>query len=219
MVSFHCKDGADGHAYMLSAASKSDKYVFMIHEWWGLNDYIKKEAESLQAELGSDVNICALDLYDGKVATTREAAGKYMQEANETRIRAIVSGAIEMVGPKAHVATVGWCFGGGWSMQTTLMLGKQAAGCVMYYGMPETDDKKLSDLNVPVLFIHAKKDKWINDDVVKAFEERMKRLSKTLSVKSYDADHAFANPSNPIFDKDAASDAHAKCVAFLKERL
>ncbi len=216
MTSFEC-EGGSGHAYYIKSPHKTNRTLFVIHEWWGLNDYVKREAEKLQEALG-DVNIMALDLYDGKVATTRDSAAKYMAAANEQRVRAIINGAIRMAGPDARICTIGWCFGGGWSMQSTLMLGEQAAGCVIYYGMPESDEKKLASLGVPVLFIFAKKDGWINTEVVHGFEERMKRLHKDLSVKSYDAEHAFANPSNPIYDKAAADDAHENVVRFLKTR-
>ncbi len=218
MIHFDCADGNTGQAYELKAQNPTNQWVFVIHEWWGLNDHVKHDAEQLQQDLGN-VNVLALDLYDGKVASTRDSAAKYMSEANETRIRSIISGAIAHVGEEAHVCTIGWCFGGGWSLQGSLMLGKQAGGCVMYYGMPEADEKKLATLSVPVLFIFAKKDAWINANVLKSFEERMKRLHKKLSVHSYNADHAFANPSNPIYDKEATEDAHKHTVAFLREQI
>ncbi|MCX6142037.1 MAG: dienelactone hydrolase family protein [Ignavibacteriales bacterium] len=217
-ITFKTADGVDGRGFEIKAARETNATIFMIHEWWGLNDYIKQEAEKLQKELGN-VNVIALDLYDGKVATTQQEAGKYMGEAKEERIRAIIRGALDYVGSKAKVGTIGWCFGGGWSLQTALMVGKQTSACVMYYGMPETDVEKLKTINGPVLGIFAKKDGWINTDKVKEFEANMKRASKKLTVKTYDADHAFANPSNPKFDKDAAADAHKAALAFLKKNL
>jgi carboxymethylenebutenolidase len=142
-----------------------------------------------------------------------------MGEAKEERIRAIIKGALDYAGSKAKVGTIGWCFGGGWSLQTALMAGKQTSACVMYYGMPETDVEKLKTINGPVLGIFAKKDGWINPEKVKEFEANMKLASKKLTLKMYDADHAFANPSNPKFDKEAAADAHKVAVAFLKKNL
>lgn len=217
-ITFKTADGVDGKGFEIKAPKETNATVFMIHEWWGLNDYIKQEAEKLQKELGN-ANVIALDLYDGKVATTQQEAGKFMGEAKEERIRAIIKGALEYVGSKAKVGTIGWCFGGGWSLQTALMAGKQTSACVMYYGMPETDVEKLKTINGPVLGIFAKKDGWINTEKVKAFEANMKKASKKLTLKMYDADHAFANPSNPKFDKEAAADAHKAAVVFLKKNL
>jgi carboxymethylenebutenolidase len=217
-ITFKTSDGTDGRGFEIKAANESNKYLFVIHEWWGLNDYIKQEAERIQKEL-ENVNVIALDLYDGKVATTQQEAGKYMSEAKEDRIRAIIKGALDYVGPKAQIGTIGWCFGGGWSLQSALMGGKQIVACVMYYGMPETDQAKLKTLNGPVLGIFAGKDGWITPAKVKEFESAMKKASKRITVKSYDADHAFANPSNPKFDKTATADAHKRAMEFLKKYL
>jgi carboxymethylenebutenolidase len=190
-ISFPTKDSLEGKGFFVKADSETNNYLFVIHEWWGLNDYIERESEKLQTELG--VNVLALDLYDGKVATTAEQAGKLMQSVSEERAKAIINGAIQYVGAKAKIGTVGWCFGGGWSMQTSLLAKKQAVGCVIYYGMPEKDSSKLAALNCDVLGIFGTKDKWISPVVVQEFEKNMKKANKTLTVKNYDADHAFAN--------------------------
>lgn len=107
-----------------------------IQEWWGLNDYIKSESEILSREL-DNVNILAIDLYDGRVAATPDSAMKLMQLAKTDRLENIIKGALAYAGTDAKIYTIGWCFGGMWSLQTTLLAGKQAAGCVMYYGRPK----------------------------------------------------------------------------------
>ena len=55
--------------------------------------------------------------------------------------------------------------------------------------------------------------------VVGDFEQNMKDVGKKATVYEYDAEHAFANPSNPIYNKEAADDAHSKAVAFIKQRM
>jgi len=130
-----------------------------------------------------------------------------------------VKGAINYAGKNAKIGTVGWCFGGGQSLQATLTAGKQAVATVMYYGMPEDNVERLKTLSNDVLFIFAVKDKYINADVVKKFEGNMKAAGKNLTVKTYEADHGFANPSNPIFDKTSAEDAYRNTIEFFKARL
>lgn len=218
IITLKTSDGTDGRAFEVKAASETNRYLFVIHEWWGLNDYIQQEAEKLQKELGS-VNVLALDLYDSKVATTREDASKYVREVKEDRIRAIINGALDYAGPKARIGTIGWCFGGGWSLQSALMGGKRVLACVVYYGMPETDVEKLKTLNAPVLGIFGEQDKGITPAKVKEFEAAMTKAHKKLTVKMYNADHAFANPSNPKHDKAATEDAHKRTVEFLKKNL
>ncbi len=115
--------------------------------------------------------------------------------------------------------TIGWCFGGGWSLQTALIGGKQVLGCVMFYGMPETDVNKLKTLNCDVIGFFAEKDGWITPKVVDTFKDNMKVAGKKVSTFEYDAEHAFANPSNPHYNKEATTDAYSKAIPFIKERM
>jgi len=220
MITFKCADGVDANAYLLTAKKKTNNWIFVFQEWWGLNDNIKRQAEDLFKDLGN-VNVIALDLYDGKVATDRETAGKYMQEFKQERGNTIVKGAIAYAGKDAKIGTVGYCFGGGQSMQAALTSAKQAVACVIYYGMPEEDVTKLKTLNCDVLMIWATKDQWINKDMVDKFEANMKSADKKLIIKSYDAGHGFANPSNPMgsYDETAYKDSYKNTLEFFKGRL
>ena len=142
-----------------------------------------------------------------------------MQGLNNERAVNIIKGAYNYVGSSAKVFTLGWCFGGGWSLQTALLGGNQVKGCVMYYGMPEQDVNKLKTIQCDVIGFFAKKDQRITPEVVHQFEQNMKAANKNVTVYEYDAQHAFANPSNPVFDKAARDDAYNKEIAFLKERM
>lgn len=217
-IHFSTPDGAQGYGWEIKSKVHTLNYLLVFHEWWGLNDYIKEEAENLWKVLGR-VNIIAVDLYDQKVAATREDAVKYMQEVRTERAEAIIRGAIAYAGKNAEIYTLGWCFGGGWSLQAAILAGKQAYGCVMYYGMPEKNIEKLKTLQTGVLGIFANKDKFITPAVVDEFVENMKKAGKTLVVRRYDADHGFANPSNPVFDKQAKEDALLAELSFLKSRI
>lgn len=219
MMEFPSTDGKPGSAYFLKAADGGTDYLFVIHEWWGLNNHIKQEAERLQAELGGNINVMALDLYDGKVATNREDAGKYMQATSEERAAAIIEGAINLAGKEAKIATIGWCFGGGWSLKSSILAGEQGAGCVIYYGMPVQEADKLKPLEADVLGIFAEKDGWITPEVVNNFMETATGAGKDVTVHQFDAEHAFANPSSERYDAAAASKANALALEFLKERL
>lgn len=217
-VSFKAADGSTAMGYEIRSKKKSNKWLFVIQEWWGLNDYIKNESETFYKDLG-DVNVIALDLYDGKIAATADSAMKLIQSAKTERLESIIKGAIAYAGTDAKIYTVGWCFGGMWSLQGTLLAGKQAAGCVMYYGRPENNIEKLKTLNCDVIGFFGNKDRSPSPEVVNKFEADMQTAGKKLIAHKYDAGHGFANPSNPVFNKEAAADAHAKAVAFLKERM
>ncbi len=218
MASFPTPDGSTGNAYTLKSDAPSNKYVFVIHEWWGLNDHIKQEAEYLFNEL-ENVHVMALDLYDGKVADDRKKAGEYMSAVKPERCEAIINGALAVAGNDAKVATIGWCFGGGWSLRSSILAGKEAVGCVMYYGMPVEKADELAPLQADVLGIFAKEDGWINEKVVGKFEGLAKATGKKLDVHWFDGAHAFANPSSPRYNDAAAQEANGLALAFLKEKL
>jgi carboxymethylenebutenolidase len=131
MITFETPDGKQGSAYALFKPGAGTKYLFVFHEWWGLNDYVKKESERLFQEL-QDTHVIAIDLYDGQVASTREDAAAYMQALTTERATSIIRGAIDYADMlsqgKAEMATIGWCMGGGWSLQAGILAGDKKQG-------------------------------------------------------------------------------------------
>jgi len=210
--------GAPTQVHLFRAAGTPQATIIVIHEWWGMNDHVIATAQQLHEDLGKKVDVVVVDLYDGIIATTREAASMAMQNADEERITDILSAVIG--GARSpNIGTIGWCFGGGWSLQTALLAGSKAKACVMYYGMPEKSVDRLKQLQAPVLGIFASKDKWISPQVVEAFQANMMSAEKSLTVKVYTADHAFANPSNPHFDDSSARDAWENTLDFFSLHL
>lgn len=218
MITFNTEDGKSANGYFIKSDKPTEKFIFVFHEWWGLNDYVKKESDELKEKLG-DVNILAIDLYDGNVADNREDAAKFMQSVKDERALNIIRGAINFAGKDAKVGTIGWCFGGGWSLQASILLGKQGRACVMYYGIIQNTPETFKELNAPVLGIFAEKDGWVNPEVYGNLEKNLKSAGKKITVKSFNADHAFANPSNAKFDKNATKTAKNLTIKFFKENL
>lgn len=218
MITFKTDDGKKANAYYIKSPKASNKYIFVFHEWWGLNDYIKKESDELYEKLGN-VNILAIDLYDGNVAYTRDDAAKFMQSVNPERAISIIKGAIKFAGGKASVGTIGWCFGGGWSLQTSIMLAKQGKACVVYYGIIDNTPETFKNLNAPVLGIFAEKDNWITPEVYEKLEKNLNDAGKKVKIWSFNANHAFANPSNSNFNEVATTKAKELTLDFFKENL
>lgn len=217
MVTLNIENGENAQAYLIKAEGGSDKYLFVFHEWWGLNDHIKRQAEKIYQDL-EDINVLALDLYDGKVASTREKAQQFMQATTDERGKAIIDAAMKYAGQNASIGTIGWCFGGGWSLQAAIMLQESARACVMYYGMPVMDVNQLKQLETPVLGIFAQKDGWINPQKVAEFEKAMQEAGQVAMVYMFDANHAFANPSQEAYAPAAADEAYTITIDYLKER-
>jgi carboxymethylenebutenolidase len=214
MIKFAVPAGDSARAYLVRADQPTDKYLLLFHEYWGLNDYIKKEADMWSAKL--NVNVIALDLYDGQVASKSEEAVKLMQGNNPKRSEAIIAAVPGYTGNKADFRTMGWCFGGGWSLKAALVLKEKVKACVMFYGMPEKDQAVLKTLSTDVLFIHPLKDQWITSDVTKEFEDNMLAAGKKVEVHHYDADHAFANPSSPRYNESAAKESRMVVENYLQ---
>jgi carboxymethylenebutenolidase len=119
-----------------------------------------------------------------------------------------------------RVGTIGWCFGGGWSLATALLLPDKIDATVIYYGRLVTDPEKLRPLAMPILGHFGSLDQGIPVAGVRAFEKALKDLGKEVEIHVYEgADHAFANPSGGRYQAEAATDAWGKTVAFFARHL
>lgn len=183
--------------------------ILVIHEWWGLNDNVKAMTRRLA---GEGYVALAVDLYEGKVATNPDEA-KALMEDSLTKLRRQVDnlqGGYNYLGESfkaPKIGVIGWCYGGGWSLEAGLNVpGLDAV--VMYYGRVVTDPAELKDLEAPLLGLFGENDKSLPTADVKAFEAKLKELGKEATIVIYPgADHAFANPSGGNYNPEAAADA------------
>jgi len=219
MIRFPTPDGKQGGAFYVPSPKPANKVLIIFHEWWGLNDYIKQEAERWQEKLGGNIDVYAIDLYDGKVGTTPDEAGKLMHALTQQRGDAIIKGLLQKIGSNKKIATLGWCMGGSWSFTGAVAAGRQCVGCVMYYGFPEQDTKRIRPLQADVLYVRGDKDKSIPENAVLGFQQLVQATGQSFSLHRFDAPHAFANPSNPAYDKKLVATAEALTLAFLKKKL
>ncbi|MBS3101956.1 dienelactone hydrolase family protein [Candidatus Woesearchaeota archaeon] len=196
--------------------------VIMIHEWWGLNQNIKNMAHELA---GQGYVVLAVDLFDGKVAETPEEARGYSSKARNNMDRTLwhLKSAVSFLREsdfvsKDNIASMGWCFGGGMSLQ--LSLNEDLAATVIYYGNLETNESKLSNINWPVLGVFGEEDTGIPVSSVNEFDAALDDLGVENEIYIYEGvGHAFANPSNPGHDPEKTEDAWKKTVAFLDRNL
>ena len=216
-ITFKTPDGVDAKGYVIKAKKKSNKWLFVYQEWWGLNDYIMRQADVFYADLGENINVLALDMYDGQTSNDPKVAGQLMQGAKPERLNSIMKGGVMYAGKKAKIANVGWCFGGGLSLQSALIGGKQTIGSVMYYGMPEKDVEKLKTLNSDVLGLFATETR-ISKEVIEEFAVNMKTAGKKLEYKIFNGVHGFANPSNPKYDEALSKEAYGMALGYFKKK-
>jgi carboxymethylenebutenolidase len=193
--------------------------VIMIHEWWGLNDNIKEMAEKLASH---GYVVFAVDLYDGQAATTSEEARKLVTSFDKNNGIHNMNSAMSYLGENysiKKIASIGWCFGGGQSLNLALNNNDMDA-TVIYYGSLVTDTETLSAINWPVLGIFAELDKGITIDTVRDFEKSLNDLGIQNQVIIYPGvDHAFANPSGDRYAPKESQDAWQKTLEFLHSTL
>lgn len=196
--------------------------IVVIHEWWGLNDWVKEQSAKL-ADQGYIT--LAIDLYRGKVATTPEEAHEMMRGVPEDRAKRDLHAAVEFLAAQSNVrkdriGSVGWCMGGGYSLDVALQEPTLRAA-VINYGRLATDTESLKAINASVLGIFGGQDKGITVDDVQQFAKTLKQLGKKVDVTVYpEAGHAFENPNNKAgYRAEDAADAWKRTVNFFADTL
>jgi carboxymethylenebutenolidase len=224
-VTYATVDGTPVMGYLARPADVAEPLpaLIVIHEWWGLNDNIRMMTERLA---GEGYTALAVDLYNGEFAedpqTARglvEAVSQNPQLAQENLRQAYQY--LEREQSATAIASIGWCFGGSWSLNTALLLPDQLDAAVIYYGgQLETDPDRLSSLQMPILGIFGAMDDNPSVETVRRFESALNAADKSTEIYIYPgADHAFANASGMNYDPEAAEDAWERTTAFLEQHL
>ncbi|MBI4164225.1 MAG: dienelactone hydrolase family protein [Acidobacteria bacterium] len=215
--------GEQFQAYLVrpDAAGPSPALI-LIHEWWGLNDQVKGEARKF-AEQGFVA--LAPDLYHGSVTGDPSMAHELMRGLPQDRGVRDLKAAFAFLAARADVrkdkiGSVGWCMGGGYSLQLAVNEPKLAA-CVVNYGAMPTSREDIQKIQAPVLGNFGAEDRGIKPEAVQAFEKAMKAASKSVDIKIYPgAGHAFHNANNKLgYHQTAAEDSWKRTLAFLDKTL
>jgi len=194
----------------------------VIHEWWGLNEGVEAMADRIAAE---GYIVLAVDLFGGKSAATPAEARDLMlrvvenpEQANENLRQAYDF--VKNTAGAPRIGSLGWCFGGGWSLNTALLFPDELDAAVIYYGQVTSDEERLRPLNVPLLGIFAADDSGIRVESVREFEDALERLRKDFDIRIFDGvGHAFANPTGNNYDAESANEAWGLVVEFLRSNL
>lgn len=195
--------------------------IIVIHEWWGLNDNVRAMADRLA---GEGYMVLAIDLYSGETADSPAGARALMLQVVEDPgpAKDNIRGAYEFLKTAGapRIGSLGWCFGGGWSLGAAQLFPDDLDATVMYYGQVTDDEEKLRPINTPILGLFAADDTGIKVESVEAFGAALERLRKDHEIHVYPGvGHAFANPTGSNYDPEAATDAWAKTLEFLGRHL
>ena len=167
--------------------------VILVQEYWGINEHIR----DLAGRYADEGYLCvAPDLFRGRVAADKDEASALMQalriEDGIEIIRKALDAAEETYGVK-QFAINGFCMGGTFALRAACEIPELKAAAPFYGDIPE--ENILKNLKVPTLFIAGKRDAWINETRVNQLKDVAAKYNLPVEVISYDADHAFANPS------------------------
>jgi len=196
--------------------------IIVIHEFWGLNDWVKEQAQNFAAE---GYVALAVDLYRGKVGTTQDEAHILMRGLPDDRGMRDLEAAFTYLASRPDVdakkiGAIGWCMGGSWSIRLAEDQPKLAAFVVNYGALP-TDPATIAKITAPMLGNFGADDGGITPESVHAFEAAMKAAGKNPDLKLYEgAGHAFQNPNNKAgYRREATEDAGKRITAFFQKYL
>lgn len=212
------KSGREVAAFLALPERTPAPAVMLVHEWWGLNDQIKAVAREFAAE---GFVALAIDLMNGEVATIRNNAKRQMGRVGRTETLELSGKWLRWL--KTHpdvngkLATIGWCFGGGWALSAATV--EPVDATVVYYGRVNHPTGELRHLKGPVMGHFATHDLWINRDMVTLFEVGMLRAGKRSITHWYRAGHAFANPTRSRYDRKNAVLAWKRTLEFFRKEL
>lgn len=205
--------------YLVEPIKKKSAYpgVVMIHEWWGLNEYVKDTARSLARE---GYRVLAVDLF-GTVATTAEQARAQVAALDTKKAQNNLDAAVVYLrtSGSSKIASLGWCFGGGQAFNLAVS-GTPVEATVIYYGAIATSTDTLSKVSAPILGIFGELDRTISTTTVRAYHDGLVSLNKPRRTIVYPGvGHAFANPSNVGFAQKETAHAWNLTLNFLNHYL
>jgi carboxymethylenebutenolidase len=221
-VSYKSGDETVNALLYLPAGPGPHPAIVLVHEWWGVTDWIKAQAQDF-----ADHGYVALvpDLYRGKSTADPAVAHELMRGLPEDRaVRDLVAAAGYLATRNDvrndRIGTVGWCMGGEYALQLTLA-DKAIRAVAINYGALSTDKPALVAMQAAVLGNFGALDRGITTDDVRQFETTLKSAGKTPDIKIYpDAGHGFENPANKDGYRPAdTEDAHKRMLAFFRDTL
>lgn len=202
--------------------------VLVIHEIFGLTDWVRGVADQLAAEgfiavapdflSGKGPNGGATDSFEEGKA--REAIRTLSADDVVARLDAAREYAIKLPAAKDKVATIGFCWGG---TQSFIYATRQPQlnAAVVYYGSGPKDAGDYAKISAPVLGLYGSDDQRVNS-TIQASEDAMKAASKTFTKQIYEgAGHGFLRQQDGRDGANlkASKSAWNETVAFLKKQL
>jgi carboxymethylenebutenolidase len=207
-------------AYLALPDGRPAPGVLVLHPWWGLNEDIKGVCNRL-AEAGFVA--LAPDLYDGRIATTIEEAGKFVEAMDEDAARELTRAATTAL--LAHeacqgnqIGVIGFSLGGMYGVWIAHAQPEQVAAVVLFYGAGMLEE---TNTHASYMGHFAENDPYEDADYIEQLEQSLRENGRPTTFHTYpNVGHWFFEPSRPDAYDDAASQlAWERTLAFLNETI
>ena len=181
--------------------------VLVVHEWWGLNDFARRQAEKL---VGLGYTALAVDMYGaGKTADHPDTATRFSNEVKQNIEQATgrFKAAMEIlrndptVDPD-KIAAIGYCFGGGVVLEMA-RAGLDLQGVVSFHGALATENPaEPGRVKARVLVLNGADDTFVTSEQIETFKKEMEKAAVDYLFINYPgAKHAFTNPDADEFGR------------------
>jgi carboxymethylenebutenolidase len=201
--------------------------VVVIHEIFGLTDWIRAVADEMAAQgfiavapdllTGKGPDGGRTDSVDGDGA--RALIRALDRDEVHTRLKAVADWATALPAARDSYGVVGFCWGG----RTSFTFATHDPGlgaAVVYYGT-SPDSEALAAVEAPVLGLYGEDDARVNETIPPA-QNRMEELGKSFQVEIFDgAGHGFLRAQDGREGRNltASSQAWPMTVRFFREHL
>ena len=192
-------DELHGHLAYDDAISGERPGVLIIHEWWGLNDYMRERAAQIA---GLGYAALALDMYgEGKVGSSADEAGALMTTVlndMDTGTARLQAGFDALAGhslvDKARIGAMGYCFGGAMVLHMA-RIGVPLQAVVSFHGSLGSFHKPApGEVKAKILVCHGADDSLVPTEDIEHFKSEMKEAQADMEFIAYEgALHGFTS--------------------------
>ena len=212
-------NGGTASGYLTKPESGEGPGVIVIQEWWGLVGHIKTVADRFAS---AGYVALAPDMYHGEATKSPDDAGKLMMALNIDGAEKDLRGAVDYLADAStgeKIGVIGFCMGGQLALFAATKNDRIGA-CVDFYGIHPNVQPDYTHMKAPVLGLFAENDGFVNSDVVKELEEKLKPSDVSTDFHIYPGvDHAFYNDEGKAYNLPAATDAWNRVQDFLGKHL